>query len=77
MYKRQGTFRDLRGGKSDFKTIVYGSEGMLTPPSAGYGPLLVEIDKFFQTGKPPVSAEETIEIYALSLIHISEPTRPY
>jgi predicted dehydrogenase len=61
---RIGTFRDLRGGKSDFKTIIYGSEGMVTGMSSGYGPLLVEIDKFFQTGKPPVSAEETIEIYA-------------
>jgi hypothetical protein len=61
---RIGTFRDLRGGKTDFKTIIYGSEGMVTGQSSGYAPLLVEIDKFFQTGKPPVSAEETIEIYA-------------
>jgi hypothetical protein len=30
----------------------------------GYGPLLKEIVKFFQTGKPPVSAEETLEIMA-------------
>ena len=29
-----------------------------------YRPLLVEIVKFFKTGKPPVQAEETIEIYA-------------
>jgi predicted dehydrogenase len=61
---RIGTFRDLRGGKTDFKTIIYGSEGMVTGTSSSYGPLLVEIDKFFQTGKPPVPAEETIEIYA-------------
>jgi hypothetical protein len=27
--------------------------------------LVVEIVKFFKTGKPPVSAEETLEIYAL------------
>ena len=61
---RIGTFRDLRGGKSDFPTIIYGSEKMSTGKSSGYGPLLVEIVKFFKTGKPPVSAEETIEIYA-------------
>lgn len=61
---RLGTFRDLRGGKTDFKTIIYGSEGMVTGTSSSYAPLLVEIDKFFKTGKPPVSAEETIEIYA-------------
>ena len=30
----------------------------------GYGPLVVEIAKFFKTGKPPVSAEETLEILA-------------
>ncbi len=59
-----GTFRDLRGGKTDFNVIIYGKEGMATGKSGGYGPLLVEIDKFFKTGKPPVSAEETIEIYA-------------
>ena len=28
----------------------------------GYRPLLVELVKFFQTGKPPVAAEETLEI---------------
>jgi hypothetical protein len=30
----------------------------------GYRPLVVEIVKFFRSGKPPVTAEETIEIYA-------------
>ena len=30
----------------------------------GYEPLVVEIVKFFRTGEPPVSAEETLEIYA-------------
>ena len=36
-------------------------------PRGGYGgyePLVVEIVKFFKTGKPPVSAEETLEIFA-------------
>jgi predicted dehydrogenase len=61
---RIGTFRDLRGGKTDFKTIIYGKGGMSTGKSSGYTPLLVEIVKFFKTKTPPVSAEETIEIYA-------------
>ncbi len=61
---RIGTFRDLRGGKTDFKTIIYGTEQTLMPKSSGYEPLLVEIVNFFRSGKPPVSAEETIEIYA-------------
>lgn len=30
----------------------------------GYGPLLIEIVKFFQTGTPPVAPEETLEIMA-------------
>ncbi len=34
------------------------------PNYEGYKPLLIEICKFFRTGKPPVSAEETIEIIA-------------
>ena len=29
----------------------------------GYKPLVMEICKFFKTGKPPVSMEETLEIY--------------
>ena len=61
---RIGTFRDLRGGKTDFTTIIYGKQSMATAKSPGYAPLLVEIVKFFKTGKPPVSPEETIEIYA-------------
>jgi predicted dehydrogenase len=61
---RIGTFRDLRGGKTDFQTIIYGKNSMVTCKSSGYAPLLVEIVKFFKTGKPPVSPQETIEIYA-------------
>ena len=30
----------------------------------GYAPLLVEVAEFFKTGKAPVSAEETLAIYA-------------
>ena len=31
---------------------------------SSYFPLLVEIVRFFKTGKPPVSEAETLEIYA-------------
>jgi len=61
---RIGTFRDLREGKTEFKTIIYGKKGMATGDSSGYVPLLEEIVKFFKTGKPPVPKEETIEIFA-------------
>ncbi|MCH1408551.1 MAG: gfo/Idh/MocA family oxidoreductase, partial [Verrucomicrobiales bacterium] len=30
----------------------------------GYGPLVVEIGKYFDTGKIPVQPKETLEIYA-------------
>lgn len=61
---RIGTFRDLRGGETDFTTIIYGKNKMITAKSSGYAPLLKQIVNFFQTGNPPVPAEETIEIYA-------------
>ena len=61
---RIGTFRDLRGGKTDFTTIIYGKNKMITAKSSGYAPLLEQVVKFFQTGNPPVPSEETIEIYA-------------
>jgi hypothetical protein len=62
---RIGTFRGIRSGQSGYGALVFGSKGIA--PSGGYGgyePLVVEICKFFKTGKPPVSAEETIEIFA-------------
>jgi predicted dehydrogenase len=61
---RIGTFRGLRG-KSGYGAVVFGSKGIA--PSGGYGgyePLLVEICKFFRSGKAPVSHQETLEILA-------------
>jgi predicted dehydrogenase len=62
---RVGTFRGLRQGASDYGATVFGSKG-IAPSSgyAGYQPLVVEICKFFKGGEPPVTAEETIEIFA-------------
>jgi predicted dehydrogenase len=62
---RIGTFRGIRDGKADYGAVVFGSRGIVS--SSGYGgyePLLVEICKFFHTGRPPVSAAETLEILA-------------
>jgi predicted dehydrogenase len=62
---RVGTFRGIHSGKADYGALVFGSRGI--GPSggyAGYEPLVGEICKFFLGGKPPVSAEETLEIYA-------------
>ena len=62
---RMGSFRGTRTGKHDYGGTVYGEKGNLfLGPFKGYDDLLVEIINFFQTGKPPVTPEETLEIYA-------------
>ena len=62
---RIGTFRGLRAGKEDYGSTVFGSKSIVSGDGfGGYQPLVVEIAKFFKSGKPPVSPEETIEIYA-------------
>jgi predicted dehydrogenase len=62
---RIGTYRGLRKGHTDFGALVFGSKGIAPSGKyAGYEPLVEEICKFFKTGRPPVSAEETIEIIA-------------
>jgi predicted dehydrogenase len=61
---RIGTFRGIRRGKSDYGGIVFGENGIMTLGNyGGYNPLLVEIIKFFETGIPPVTPAETIEIF--------------
>ncbi len=62
---RIGTFRGLRTGKTDYGAMVFGSKGIAPAGKyTGYEPLVEEIVKFFKTGKAPVPAEETIEIFA-------------
>ena len=62
---RIGSFRGIRQGKAGYGGTAFGSKGIgPIGPCGGYRPLVVEIVKFFRTGKPPVSAEETLEIYA-------------
>jgi predicted dehydrogenase len=61
---RIGTFRGLRG-RSGYGALVFGAKGIAPGGgSGGYEPLLVEIGKFFRTGKAPVSLHETLEILA-------------
>lgn len=58
---RTGTFVGKKGyGAEIVGTKASGETGKYD----GYVPLVVEICKFFKTGKPPVSAEETLEILA-------------
>ncbi|MCI0680524.1 MAG: Gfo/Idh/MocA family oxidoreductase [Gemmataceae bacterium] len=62
---RIGTYRGLRKGVQGYGGLVFG-EKAIAPIGKydGYRPLVAEICKFFRTGKPPVSAEETLEIIA-------------
>lgn len=62
---RIGTFRGIRKSPAPYAAIVYGDKGV--EPSGtydGYKPLVAEICKFFRTGIAPVSADETIELFA-------------
>ncbi len=63
---RIGTFRGSRAGKNKgYGMTVFGADGIeTTAVNPDYGPLVAEICKFFKTGKPPVTAEQTIELFA-------------
>jgi predicted dehydrogenase len=62
---RIGTFRGLRAGKRGYGATVFCERATLpTGTFEGYEPLIVEIVRFFRTGKPPVPAAETLEIVA-------------
>jgi hypothetical protein len=66
---RIGTVRALRP-YGDYGAVVFrkNAKGQSAESSMkvndGYAPLVREIVQFFQTGKPPVSNEETLEIFA-------------
>jgi predicted dehydrogenase len=62
---RVGTFRGVRPGPYKYGGTVFGTKGnTAVGHDGGYEPLMREIVTFFKSGKPPVSAAETIEIYA-------------
>lgn len=62
---RIGTFRGIRTGAQNFGGTAFGDKGIATiGPWEGYRPLVVQIAEFFRTGKPPISAKETLEIFA-------------
>ncbi len=62
---RIGTFRGIRAGKKGYGGIAFGEKGITEiGPYGGYRPLVVEIAKFFRSSKPPIAADETIELYA-------------
>jgi hypothetical protein len=62
---RIGTFRGIRDGQRGYGSTVFGTKGIVPGGGFdGYEPLIIEIIRFFKTGKPPVTAEQTLEIFA-------------
>jgi len=62
---RIGSYRGIRKNKAEFGAVAFGSKGIVqTGREGGYEELCAEVGRFFKTGKPPVRAEETIEIFA-------------
>jgi hypothetical protein len=61
-----GVMRGIRKGKQDYGITIFGEKAILHSDDKpfSYRPLLVEIVKFFKTGVPPVSAEDTLEMFA-------------
>ena len=62
---RVGTFRGILQGQVGYGASVFCEKEIVSAGKfEGYEPLLVEIAKFFKSGKAPVTVEETLEIYA-------------
>lgn len=61
---RVGTFRGLRTGRNIYGGTVFTDKGAVPAGGFdGYGVLLDEIVKFFETGVAPITEEETLEIF--------------
>jgi predicted dehydrogenase len=61
---RIGTVRAIRKGAAGIAGTAFGEKGIAQlGPFSSYQPLVSEIITFFQTGKPPVTAEQTLEIF--------------
>lgn len=62
---RIGTVRGIRQGASAIAGIAFGEKGIASlGPFSSYDPLIAQIITFFQTGIPPVSEAETMEIFS-------------
>ncbi|WP_146431278.1 Gfo/Idh/MocA family protein [Blastopirellula retiformator] len=62
---RIGTFRGIREGAFGYGVMAFGGkQNKYVPIRVSYNPMLAEVVKFFQTKKPPIAPEETLEILA-------------
>ncbi len=63
--KRIGTYRGIREGKGGYGGTIYGEKKIaVLDKYQGYNPLLEKVVEFFRTGIVPVTADETLEIFA-------------
>lgn len=62
---RVGTMRGLRNASTPHKVFLFGTKAVAEQKGGGdYAPLLREVMAFFRTGKSPVPAGETLEMFA-------------
>ena len=62
---RIGSYRGIRNNKADYGAVAFGSKAVVIAERGGsYTHLCNEIGRFFRSGKAPVSAETTIELFA-------------
>ncbi len=62
---RIGTFRGIRAGKAGYGGTAFGEKGIVAAGGYdGYRPLVVAIAEFLSGGPPPVTRDETIELFA-------------
>jgi len=62
---RVGCYRGIRDGQHKYGATIFAAKGIATMTKYdGYLPLLVEMVKFFKTGKAPVCSADTIAIFA-------------
>jgi predicted dehydrogenase len=62
---RVGTMRGTRDGKYAFGVTVFGKTGIVTQEvKTGYRGLVEDIVSFFHGGEPPVTNEESLELFA-------------
>lgn len=62
---RLGVVRTIRDGKRGYGAVAFGADEVKTSTHAGaaYASMLRDVVQFFETGEPPVSNAETLEIF--------------
>ncbi len=71
---RIGTVRGIRAGSANIAGTAFGEKGIAAlGPFGSYAPLVNKIIAFFDTGVPPVSESETLEIF--NFMHAADLSR--